>query len=131
MTFVTVELPKFTKQLTDIQTDLDKLLYTMKNLHTVTEASSYPQFWDEEWLKKAISELDLRNMTAEQKLAYEMAISANALAIKNENKKIAAAEAKKTMKFVKNALDQGLDINLIAELAEVSVEFVESIQKGE
>lgn len=80
----------------------------MKHLHTVTDTSSYPQFWDEEWFKKAISELDLRNMTAEQKLAYEMAISANALAIKNENKKIETAKAEEKSRFIKNALDQGL-----------------------
>ena len=49
---------------------------------------SFSKFWNEEWLKKAISEVDLRAMTAEQKLAYEMTLSANALAIKNENKKI-------------------------------------------
>lgn len=103
----------------------------MKNLHMVTEATSYPQFWDEESLKKAISELDMKNMTDEQLLACEMAISANVLVIKNEEKKIAAAKAGIKNRFIKNALDQGLEISLIAELVEVSVEFVESVQEGE
>ena len=66
--FVTVELDKFTKQLENIQTDLDKLIYTMKTLHTVTEPSQFPTFWNEKWLKKAISEVDLRAMTPDQKL---------------------------------------------------------------
>lgn len=125
MTFVTVELAKFTKQLTEIKTDLDKLIYTMKNLHTLTEASQFPKFWNEDWLKKAINEVDLRAMTAEQKLAYEMAISANALAVKNENKKLQAREAK----FVKNLIAQNkFSIEEIADLADVSIEFVKDVQ---
>lgn len=100
----------------------------MKNLHLVTEAPSYPQFWDEVSLKNAISELDMKNMSDEQLLACEMAISVNVLVIKNEEKKIAAAKAGIKNRFIKNALDQGLAISLIAELVGVSVEFVESVQ---
>lgn len=70
----------------------------MKNLHNITDASQFPEFWSEEWLKKAISEVDLRNMTPEQKLAYEMTLSANALAIKNENKKIKEAIEQKNQR---------------------------------
>lgn len=130
MSFITVELAKFTKQLTDIQTDLDKLIYTMKNLHTVTEASQFPKFWDEEWLKKAISEVDLRNMTAEQKLAYEMAVSANALAVKNENKKIQDAKNQEKESFVISLLQQtDFDDDKISILAGVSVDFVNSVKQ--
>ena len=124
MTFVTVELAKFTKLLSDIQTDLDKLIYTMKTLHTVTDASEFPKFWDEEWLEKAIKELDTRAMTSEQKLHYEMTLSANALAVKNENKKIIESK----IKTIQNALKKGLYPDLIAEIAEVSIEFVLDIQ---
>ena len=45
MVFVTVELDKFSKEKNQVQTDLDKLVYTMKNLHTVTETSQFPEFW--------------------------------------------------------------------------------------
>ena len=34
MTFIIVELAKFTKQVAEIETDLEKLIYTMKTLHT-------------------------------------------------------------------------------------------------
>ena len=128
--FVTVELDKFTKQLEDIQTDLDKLIYTMKTLHTVTELSQFPTFWDEKWLKKAISEVDLRAMTPDQKLVYEMAISANALVVKNENRKITEAEQRVKTVTVKNALQKGLSVELAAEIAEVSVDFVKNIQQN-
>lgn len=134
LTFLTVELDKFDKQENNIENDLDKLIYTMKNLHTVTEASQFPKFWSEEWLKKAISEVDLRNMTPEQKLAYEMTLSANALAIKNENKKIKEArEAEKLATktgIIERQLKRGkLSIDEIAEDNDVPVEFVLSIQQ--
>lgn len=135
MTFVTVELDKFSKQLSDIETDLDKLIFTMQNLHTVTEASQFPKFWNEKWLKKAISEVDLRNMTPEQKLAYEMAISANALALKNENKKIQDARKEENLavktESIKKLLKRGkLSIEELAEDNDVSIDFVLNVQKN-
>ncbi len=133
LSFITLELAKFNKQLPDINTDLDKLIYTMKNLHTVTETSQFPTFWDEEWLKKAISEVDLRALTPEQKLAYEMAISANALAIKHEHKKIEEAELRKELQVkrqsIQKALKRGkLALHEIAEDNDVSIDFVIDIQ---
>lgn len=98
-------------------------------MYTVTETSQFPTFWNEDWLKKAISELDIRNMTPEQKIAYEMAISANAIAVKNENKKIKEVEERKTKEFVENSFEQGLDVFLIAKLANISVNFVLEVQK--
>ena len=121
LTFVTIELNKFDKQLVDIQTDLDKLIYTMKTLHKITETTQFPDFWDEEWLKKAIQEVDLRAMSAEQKLAYEMAISANALAVKNENRKIQEMKEK----IVNNLLSQNkFTFEEIAELVDIDIDFV-------
>lgn len=57
-----VELAKFDKQPADITTDLDKLVYTMKTLHT-TEPTQYPAFWKK--LKQAINKLDVGQMASE------------------------------------------------------------------
>jgi predicted transposase/invertase (TIGR01784 family) len=125
MTFITVELAKFKKKLKDVNSDLDKLIYTMKNLHKINKPIQYPQFWDEEWLNVAIQELDKKAMTPEQRLGYEMAISANALVVKNENKKI---ERIKT-ESIKIALQKGkLTIEEIAEYNQVTIDFVLDIQ---
>lgn len=133
MTFVTVELAKFKTKLKDIQTDLDKLIYTMKNLHKVTKSSQYPQFWNEEWLQAAIHEVDKKAMNQEQRLMYEMTISANALAIKNENKKIQKAREleNKTVKSnaIKKALLSGkLSVDEIADYNDVAISLVLEIQ---
>lgn len=125
MTFITLELAKFKKKLKDVHSDLDKLIYTMKNLHKIKKPIQYPQFWDEEWLNVAIQELDKKAMTPEQRLGYEMVISANALAIKNENKKIEAI----IIEAVTKALKRGkLSIEEIAEDNNVTIDFILDIQ---
>lgn len=102
----------------------------MKTLHTVTETTQFPQFWNEEWLEKAIREVDTRAMSPEQKLSYEMAISANVLALKNENKKIEEAKLKEKEIFVISLLEQtDFDIEKISIIAGVSVEFARSVEK--
>ncbi len=130
MVFVTVELDKFKKQEKEINTDLDKLIYTMQNLHKVTETSQFPTFWNEEWLKKAIAELDTRNMSAEQKLAYEMVISANALAVKNEAKKMKELEQKKLYEFVLSLLTKTQHtFEQIADITGTTVDFVKAVNQ--
>ena len=44
ITYVTVELDKFVKPAVEIASDLDKLIYTMKTVHTVKEPLQFPQF---------------------------------------------------------------------------------------
>ncbi len=134
-TFITVELAKFKKRLANVQTDLDKLIYTMKTIHKATKPKQFPQFWNEEWLEAAIKELDTRAMTPEKRMAYEMTLSANALAVENENKKIHEAEQRKEAavkaEAVKKALNRGkLTIEEIAEDNGVSSDFVLEIQQG-
>ncbi|AQG78441.1 Rpn family recombination-promoting nuclease/putative transposase [Spirosoma montaniterrae] len=127
-TIITVELSKFDKSLASIQSDLDKLLYTMKTLHTVTDPTQYPKFWNEEWLRLAIDELDKRAMTPEERLDYEMTLAKNALAIRNVKKEIEAeVEAVKT-ESVRRALQKGLQPEIIAEINDVSVDFVRHVQ---
>ncbi len=129
-TFITVELAKFKKRLINVQTDLDKLIYTMKTLHKSTNPKQFPHFWDEEWLDAAIKELDTRAMTPEKRMAYEMTLSANALAIENENRKIEEAKFEIQRSTVKNLLLLNtLSVDQIAASVNVSVDFVLKIQQ--
>ena len=133
MSFVTVELKKFKLQENECKSDLEKLIFTMNNLNTITESTPFPKFWDEDWLNFAIKELDTKAMTPEQRLIYEMTVSANALAVKNENKKIQEAKNQKEIEVkidtIKNALSMGLTIEQASKLANVSVDFVLTVQQ--
>jgi predicted transposase/invertase (TIGR01784 family) len=129
MTFVTVELDKFTLQEADCQTDLQKLIFTMKTLHTVTQPTQFPQFWNEEWLKIAIDELDSRKMTPDEKASLEILIARNAESVKAESRKIKEALNSKDIEVVTNALLKGLDTQIVADIAGVSLDFVKSVQR--
>ena len=129
MTFITVELAKFDKQVADIETDLEKLVYTMKTLHT-TEPTQYPAFWNEEWLKRAIDELDTRKMTPEERAYFARVTAANAEAVKAEKQKIEEAKKQEQEKFVKFLLkDSSRTVEQIADIAEVAIDFVIEIQQ--
>jgi predicted transposase/invertase (TIGR01784 family) len=128
MTFITVELDKFTLHEIDCQTDLQKLIYTMKTIHThtFTNPIQFPKFWDEDWLKVAIDELDSRKMTPDEKASFEILVARNAEAVKSEAIKLNQEKAK----FVKYLLIEGnKTCEQIAEIVGVSVDFVKSVQR--
>jgi predicted transposase/invertase (TIGR01784 family) len=113
----------------------------MKTIHTVTKPTQFPQFWDEEWLKVAIDELDSRKMTPDEKASLEMLIARNAEAVKAESRRIRAAkeegieegiekgrEAEK-IETILNALSMGLSVEQSAKLANVSADFVKAVQQ--
>ena len=118
ITHVVVELDKFQKTLEQIDTDLDKLLYTMKLTDTATPEAKLPDFMKEEWLEETLKELDRSNLTPEQRAALEMTIAGNM-----SEKEALEAEIKE--KGIRNLLKMGiLSIDQIAEAQEVSREFV-------
>lgn len=108
---ITVELEKFTKTAEQCVSDLDKLLYTMKVLseeHVGNLTTQYPNFWTEEWLQTAIQELDLRAMSPEKRLAYEMTLAANAQAIQEEQRKVAESRIEGREEGLAKGLAEGL-----------------------
>jgi predicted transposase/invertase (TIGR01784 family) len=139
MTFITVELAKFSKHVVDIDrnagaNNLDKLVYTMKTLHT-TQPTQYPAFWNEEWLKRAIDELDTRKMTPEERAYFARVTAANAEAVKAERQKIQEAEerrevAVKTETVKKMLTASQLVVEDIANFSNTSVDFVLAVKQN-
>ncbi|MCY7351834.1 MAG: Rpn family recombination-promoting nuclease/putative transposase [Cytophagaceae bacterium] len=121
MTFITVELAKFDKPLADIKTVLEKLIFTMKTLHEATEPTQYPEFWDEEWLKRAIEELDTRRMTPEERYQFARITAKNAEVVNAEKRRVTDAVKKLTKLNV-------LTAEQIASSLDVPLEVVLNIQ---
>jgi predicted transposase/invertase (TIGR01784 family) len=135
ITFITVELDKFKKDLSQTRTDLDKLIYTMKTIDTGIEPIQYPTFWTEEWLAVAIKELDTRAMSPEERMIYEMTIATNRIAVDNEQRKIqeaveAAEKILKTEIIIKSLKYGKLTVEEIAEISNASVDFVLEIKQN-
>ena len=101
----------------------------MRTIHTVTQPTQFPQFWDEEWLKVAIDELDSRKMTPEEKASLEILIARNAESVKAESEKIKEAREAEKVDTIKNALKMGLTVEQCASLVSVSLDFVLLVQR--
>jgi predicted transposase/invertase (TIGR01784 family) len=127
ITYITVELKKFTTVADDCQTDLDKLIYAMKMLHEVKEPMQFPAFFTEEWLKTAISELDSRNLTPEQRMVYEITMSNNAIAMWQEKERTDKALMQQKKEAVIKALLKGYEFSEIADLLTVSIDFIKEV----
>ena len=131
ITHVVVELDKFRKTLDQVETDLDKLLYTMKLTDTVTEDAELPKFTSEDWLEETLKELDKANMTPEQRAELEMVIAGNVserVALEEEWQE---RERRIKADAVRNAIDLGLlSDEQIALINDVSVETVRQIKEG-
>jgi predicted HTH domain antitoxin len=128
--YVTVELDKFRLSANEVQTDLEKLVYTMKTIHTTTQPTQFPRFWTEEWLQIAIDELDKRKMTPDERFAYERTLAINAEAIRVVNAQVQEAKQEVQTEAIGKMLQGGkLSVTEIADYAGVPLEVVEQVRR--
>jgi predicted transposase/invertase (TIGR01784 family) len=75
MEFIFVELEKFTKLASELNNELEELLFTMKNAHTLDleNRANFPAFLKKSWYAKTMKELNLSKMSSENRLVYELA----------------------------------------------------------
>ncbi len=96
ITYITIELEKFMLKAHEVKTDLEKLIFTMKHFVTYNqERFEFPDFWTEEWIRKAITELDRRNFTIDENEQFERFLAKKgeeAYHAKKLKQEIAAAE---------------------------------------
>lgn len=118
ITHVVVELGKFKLSREEVKTDLDKLLYTMKTTEQVSvlEPFNPPEFWDEEWMRAAVQELEMRAMSREKRFAYEKALIKYRMATQyTEELEQEAAKAKKARDKARREKAQAEEERLKAE----------------
>ncbi len=131
ITHIIVEINKFEKKENDIQSDLDKLIYIMKNLENIKGADQLPKFLTEDWIEQAMKKLDKSQMTPDQRMHYEMMMARNASIIemiKDEKQKIADKAAKETAKnTAKHMKEAGEPIEKIIQYTNLTIEEIESL----
>lgn len=84
---VIVEIDKFKKAAIEIHTDLDKLIYLMKNQEIINKIGELPEFLSEDWIEKAMKKLDKSLMTPDQRMHFEMLLAKNATIMAMEEDK--------------------------------------------
>lgn len=105
-THIIVEIRKFDKELHELNSDLDKLVFIMKNLERIKGMSELPKVLSEEWLEHAINKVDKNQMTLEERMIWEMTLARNASILymeeeqrKEEERKRKKREAARRRKY--------------------------------
>lgn len=141
---------KFQKTLDEIETDLDKLLYTMKMTDTATKNARLPDFMREGWLEETLKELDKANMTPEQRADLEMTIAGNMSEkaameeqiereaekarneiekVKRESEKAKRESEKAKEETIVKMVRKGYDADEIAEITNVPLTIIRAIER--
>jgi len=122
ITHVVLELDKWNKQVDDIESDLDKLIYVMKATHELNVVDKFvaPQFWSEEWIQSALKDELKRENTEMERQNAEM---------ERENAEMEREKETILTTAITNFLEEGKDINTIAEMFSISVEKILAIQE--
>lgn len=144
--YVTVELEKFNLTLEEVKSDLEKLIFTIKNAHKMTTTSEKPTFWEEDWLNVPLGELDIRTLSPERYEAYQYWLVHQADNERWERELIERSQRTGMQRGIEEGMEKGkiegkiemikellkeglLPISSIAKVAHVSDEFVMEIKK--
>jgi predicted transposase/invertase (TIGR01784 family) len=121
--FIYLEMPKFNKEIDDLETKFDKWLYVLKNLHKLDRIpdklreSIFTQLFETAEIAK-FSRDEYR--TYEESLKYYRDLKNSLDTSREEGRK--EGERIKQIEIAKNMLDNGLDISLICEITGLSEE---------
>ncbi len=137
--FHLIELGKFPiaqNAISTITTEKEELFYTMKYAHKFDPIkNTAPTFWEKDYFKIPLQRLDTSKMSPLEVALYENAIlraqtEANKV-LKDMNEKVTKAiDTSKTESIKKGLAMKVLTIEQIAEMQDVSVDFVKTIQKS-
>jgi len=128
ITHIIVEINKFVKNQSQIHSDLDKLIFIMKNLENIKGVDQLPKFLTEDWIKQAMDKLDKSQMTPDQRMNYEMMMAKNATIIEMLKEKERQHIAKKTAKqMAKKLKELDVEISIISKSTGLSEKEIEAL----
>jgi predicted transposase/invertase (TIGR01784 family) len=136
MELIFVELEKFTKLAHQLDNEFEELLFIMKNAHTLDleDRAKMPAFLKKSWYDKAMKELNLSKMSAENRLIYELTWARLAATAMQDEIDVKKYHAERTVErntaMVEKALKLGkLTIEEIANVADTSIDFVLDVKE--
>jgi len=121
-----IELPKFNKELNELQTLEEKWVYFIKNAENL---DVIPESVEDEGLISAYHEANKHTWTQEELEAYDYAfLREEDERARLDNAKIKGAQEKQ-IAMAKKAIIKGLDNETIADLTDLTVEQVEQLRR--
>jgi len=143
LTFIYLEMPKFSKGLDELETRFDKWMYVIRNLNRLERL---PETLREQVFEQLFTTAEIARFTPDQVRSYEKSLKyyrdlKNSLDTAFDEgieagKQIGREEGEERGKAanqretVSRGLKQGLDIQMIADLTGLSVETIENIQRN-
>ncbi len=124
LTFIYLEMPKFNKKATELTTRFEKWLFVLKNLHKLDKI---PEELKEKIFLKLFKTAEIAKFTKAEHQDYEDSLKyyrdlKNSLDTAKEEGKI---EGK--IEIAKNMIKKGIDISLISEMTNLSIEDIKNI----
>jgi len=119
-----IELKKFKKEESELESVIDKWTYFIKKAHKLEVV---PDDLNDEGLKAAYQEAEKYNWTKEEYDAYIY----SGMREQDEKGRINLAVKRKTIQIVENLLKKGISIEDISEITELSIEQIQNIVDGE
>jgi predicted transposase/invertase (TIGR01784 family) len=130
LTYIFIEMPRFTKKEEELENHFDKWLYFLKHLE---DFDQIPGILKEEIFIKAFETAEIANFDEKQLFEYEESLKhyrdmkgAMDTSFEDGEEK---GEEKKAKEIVKNSLKEGLSIELISKITGLPVKEIEKLQK--
>jgi len=127
MTHIIVEISKFDKQIHEIQSHLDKIIFFMKNHESIKEPDKFPEFFKEDWIARTLKKLDKSQMTPDQRFQYEITMARNASIAEMEMEKEERIRQEAKEEMAKKLKDLGTEIQIIMEATGLSKQEIEGL----
>ncbi len=128
--YIFIELIKFVKTEAELDTDLDKWLYVLKNMSSMNKI---PVYLRKPIFEKLFNIAEYSNLTKEEKTMYDTSLKRKwdnkAVLDYAVNEAVKDVELKKDFSFVKGLVEgTSFSDEKIADLASVSLEFVQKVR---
>lgn len=124
---IIIEIDKFDKKETDLNNDLDKLIYFMKNHEIIEKMKELPEVLSEGWIQKAIEKFDKSKMTVEQRMNFEMMLAKNASIIQMQEEEMKREIEESSKKTATKLKANGVDNLIIAKATGLSIEEIKEL----
>jgi predicted transposase/invertase (TIGR01784 family) len=132
LTFIYLEMPKFSKKLDELKTRFDKWLYVIRNLNRLERI---PDMLREQVFEQLFDTAEIARFTPDQVRSYEKSLKyyrdmKNSLDTAFDEGRVEGKEEGKNERdreIVRNGIQQGIDIKMIAQLTGLSEEEIKEI----
>jgi predicted transposase/invertase (TIGR01784 family) len=124
LTFIYLEMPKFTKKVEDLETHFDKWMYVIKNLKRL---DNIPDKLREKVFEKMFSVAEVAKLNPDEYQAYVDSLNSYRDLQNSIDTAKAEGKAEGKIEIVRNAKTLGLSIEQIQKLTNLSIKEIEKI----